>query len=136
MEDRSILLTYVHPVLGALVLAALAFAAWLAARSKNDPRVARELRARHARMAPWVAGSVLVVGVLGVLTTWLLRPKLHVGASGHFKVALALLGLVSCSTISSRWIEHTRVRAVHPWFGVAALLVAIAVFFFGLQITP
>jgi uncharacterized membrane protein YfcA len=130
------LLSYIHPVIGALVLALLAYVASLGARSINDPRNAAAWRARHARLAPWAAVAVFATGLLGLLTTWLLRPKLHVSESGHFKVVTALLGLVSASAISSRWMDHKAVRAVHPWFGVAGLLIAAAVFFFGLQITP
>ena len=130
------MLSYVHPICGALVLALLSYVASLAARSLNDPRNAASWRARHARLAPWVAAAVFATGVLGLLTTWLLRPKLHVGESGHFRVVAALLVLVSASAFSSRWMDRSTVRAVHPWFGVAAVLVAAAVFFFGLQITP
>lgn len=130
------MLSYVHPVVGTLVLALLAYVASLAARSLNDQRNAVAWRARHARFAPWAAIAVLATGLLGLLTTWLLRPKLHVGESGHFKFAAALLMLVTASAVSSRWMDRGAVRAVHPWFGVAGLLIAAALFFFGLQITP
>lgn len=130
------MLSYVHPVLGALVLALLGYVASLAARSRSDRRNSARFRALHGRLAPWVAGAVLFTGTLGVLTTWLLRPKLHLGESGHFRVAVALTLLVGASTLSSRYIDRDVVRAIHPWFGVASLLVAVAVVFFGLQITP
>jgi len=130
------MLSYVHPIVGTLVLALLAYVASLGARSLNDPRNAAAWRARHARFAPWAAVAVFATGLLGLLTTWLLRPKLHVGESGHFRVVTALLVLISASALSSRWMARATVRAVHPWFGVAGLLIAAAVFFFGLQITP
>lgn len=130
------MLSYVHPVFGALVLALLGYLASLAARSRSDRRRSREFLALHARLGPLVAFAVIGTAAAGIVTTWLLRPNLELFASGHFRVAAALLTLVSASLVSSRWMHLAAVRAVHPWFGAASLLVAVAVLFFGLQITP
>jgi hypothetical protein len=65
-----------------------------------------------------------------------LRPELELGDSQHFRLGIALLAAFSASAVSSRWMRLPAVRSIHPWFGVAGLLLAAAQIFFGLQITP
>lgn len=130
------MLTYVHPLTAALVLLFTAYVASLGIRARNDRRRAAGLLSRHARFAPWAYALLLASWVFGVATTWTLRPELDLGASHHFRVGLALVVAFTGSFISSRWIRHPAVRAIHPWFGVAGLLLAAAQVFFGLQITP
>ena len=130
------MLTYLHPLTAALVLLLTVYVASLGIRSRTDRRRARELLERHARLAPWAYGLILFSWLAGVVTTWGLRPQLELGESQHFRVGLALLVALSASVLSSRWMRSPRVRAIHPWFGVAAMLLAAAQVFFGLQIMP
>lgn len=130
------MLTYLHPLSAAAVLLLLAYVASLGIRARNDRRRARELLRRHARLAPWVYGLILVTWITGLLTTWLLRPELELAGSQHFRVGLALVAVLSASALSARWIRLPSVRAIHPWFGVLGILLAVAQIFFGLQITP
>lgn len=130
------MLTYVHPLTAALVLLMTAYVASLGIRARNDRRRARELLTRHARLAPWAYGLIVASWIVGVGTTWLLRPELELGESQHFRVGLALVAAFSASALSSRWMRLPAARSIHPWFGVAGVLLAAAQIFFGLQITP
>lgn len=130
------MLTYLHPLTAALILLFTAYVASLGIRARNDRRHAGELLRRHAQLAPWAYGLILASWVGGVVTTWLLRPELELADSQHFRVGLALVAAFSASALSSRWIRIPAVRSLHPWFGVAGMLLAAAQIFFGLQITP
>jgi hypothetical protein len=81
-------------------------------------------------------GFMLLGWVGGVGSTYLWRPDLRFAASPHFRVGLALVTALAAAALSSRWITRSWVRDVHPWFGAAAMLLAVAQVFFGLQITP
>lgn len=129
------MLAYVHPVIAALTVVLLGFVGSLGLRARNDRRRADELRARHARLAPFTYGLALVTWAGGVFSTWLLRPDLEVAGSAHFRIGVALLLTLSGGALSSRWMERAAIRALHPWFGAAAMLLAAAQVFFGLQIT-
>ncbi len=72
----------------------------------------------------------------GFLSTWLLRHDLELAASAHFRIGTALTIVLTGGALSSRWMDRAAVRAVHPWLGAAAMLLAAAQVFFGLQITP
>lgn len=130
------MLSYIHPVLAALVLSFLGYVASLAVRSRSDRRHRDELLGRHARLAPWMYAAVLASGAGGLVTTWLERPWKELATSGHFRVGVPLVLVLTASAVSSRWIDNPRVRALHPWFGVAAILLAAGQIFFGLQLLP
>jgi len=130
------MLTYLHPLTAGLVLLLLGYVASLGIRARNDRRRARELLADHARWAPYAYWLVVASWLLGVATTWGLRPELELGESQHFRVGVALVGVLSLSALSSRWLRFASVRTIHPWFGVLSVLLAVAQIFFGLQITP
>ena len=49
---------------------------------------------------------------------------------------LAILLALSAGAVTSRWMQRPQIRALHPWFGAAAMLLAAAQVFFGLQLTP
>ncbi len=129
------MLAYVHPVIAALTVVLLGYVGSLGLRVRNDRRRAHQLRARHARLAPVMYCLALVSWTGGVLSTWLLRPDLELAESAHFRIGVALVLALSGGALSSRWMERTAIRTVHPWFGAAAMLLAAAQVFFGLQIT-
>ncbi|MBI5506781.1 MAG: DUF4079 family protein [Deltaproteobacteria bacterium] len=128
------MLSYVHPLVAALVLALLGYVASLAIRSRNDRRAAPALLRQHARLAHWTYALVLATWAGGLLTMWWFRPERALAASGHFRGGVAMVVLLSASAFSSRWMESPAVRSLHPWFGATALLVAAAQVFLGLQI--
>ena len=130
------MLAYVHPVTAALIIALLAYVGSLGLRARNDRRQARVLLQRHARLAPLMYGLVLVSWLGGFLSTWLLRHDLDLAASTHFRIGGAIVVALSGGALTSRWMTRPQIRALHPWFGAAAMLLAAAQIFFGLQITP
>jgi hypothetical protein len=129
-------LAYAHPVTAALIIALLAYVGSLGLRARNDRRQARVLLQRHAWLAPLMYGLVLVSWLAGFLSTWLLRHDLDLAASTHFRIGSAIVIALSCGALTSRWMTRPQIRALHPWFGAAAMLLAAAQIFFGLQITP
>jgi len=129
-------LPYVHPVIAGLAVVLLGYVGSLGLRARGDRRRAPEYLPRHARLAWFMYGLVLVAWASGVLSTWLLRPDLQLAASVHFRCGAAIVLALSAGALTARWMQHAAVRAVHPWFGAAAMLLAAAQVFFGLQITP
>ncbi len=81
-------------------------------------------------------GLALASWAAGFVSTWLLRHDLELAQSPHFRIGVALVAALTGGALTSRWINHTLVRTIHPWFGAAAMLLAAAQVFFGLQITP
>ncbi len=130
------LLAYLHPVTAGLTLALLGYVGSLGLRARNDRRHARRLLQRHARLAPIVFCLILASWAAGFVSTWLLRRDLELGASPHLRIGTALVLALSGGALTSRWMHRAEIRAVHPWFGAAAMLLAAAQVFFGLQITP
>ena len=129
-------LSYLHPVTAGVVVALLLYVGSLGLRARSDRRRAVQHLTRHARLAPIMFALVLVGWLAGVGSTYLWRPDLRFAASPHFRIGLALVLALSSAALSSRWITRPWVRDVHPWFGAAAMLLAVAQVFFGLQITP
>ena len=130
------MVAYIHPVAAGVSVGLLAYVGSLGLRARNDRRQAARLLGRHARLAPIMYGLILASWVAGVLSTWLLRRDLEVGASAHFRVGVVLVLVLSGGALTSRWMRDATVRSLHPWFGAAAMLLAAAQVFFGLQITP
>jgi hypothetical protein len=130
------MLAYIHPIAGGVTIAFLFYVGSLGLRARNDRRRARQLLAQHARLAPWMYGLILASWVGGIGSTWLLRHDLDLGASPHLRVGVALVLVLSAGVVTSRRMRRDDVRAVHPWLGAAAMLLAAAQVFFGLQITP
>ncbi len=130
------MLVYAHPVSGAVTIALLGYVGSLALRSRSDRRRASQLLARHARLARISYGMVLAVWASGVFSTWMLRRDSAVMESGHFRVGGVLVIVLTGSALSSRWMAKSSIRAVHPWLGASAILIAAAQVFFGLQILP
>jgi hypothetical protein len=119
-----------------LILALLAYVGSLGLRARSDHRHARRYLGAHARLGPIAYALILVSWAGGILSTWLLRPDLELAASPHFRIGVALALTLSGGFLSSRRMDRAALRRLHPWFGVAAILLAAAQVFFGLQITP
>lgn len=130
------MLTYVHPLAAAAVTLLLVYVGSLGLRARSQPRRARTLLAQHARYAPAMYVLMLLTWIGGAATTWLLRPDLAVADSTHFRLGCLLVVVLSGGWVTSLKMDHAIAREAHPWFGVAALLLAAAQVFFGLQITP
>jgi hypothetical protein len=129
-------LAYIHPVSAGLTVALLSYVGSLGLRARNDRRQRQQLLARHARLAPIMYGFALASWAAGFVSTWLLRHDLELAGSAHFRIGIALVIALTGGALSSRWMTQPSIRALHPWFGAAAVLLAAAQVFFGLQITP
>jgi hypothetical protein len=129
-------LAYAHPVAAGLTVALLVYVGSLGLRARNDRRHGAHLLARHARLAPLMYGLALATWAAGILSTWLLRRDLNVATSAHFRIGMTMVVALSAGAVSARWMNRAAVRTLHPWFGAAAILLAAAQVFFGLQLTP
>lgn len=130
------MLSYLHPIFAGLTLATLAYVAALGAQIRREPRRSMAARRRHARLAPWVYGAMLASFAGGWISVETLRPESAAPTDTHFRIGLALVVLLTGSTLTAQRLRHPLARSAHPWLGVAAVLVAAAQVFFGLQIMP
>lgn len=130
------LATYIHPVVGGIVIAGLLYVASLGLRARNDRRRAAMLLDRHSRLAPVMYALALISWLGGVASTWWWRRDLELFTSAHFRIGCAMTACLTAGWFTSLLIRQPWSRSLHPWFGVAAVLLAAAQVFFGLQITP
>jgi hypothetical protein len=130
------MLPYVHPILAALTLALLAYTASLSLRARNDRRRRALWLQRHAKIAPWMFAAVAGTWLAGVAITWATRPPAELATSAHFRAGCGLVAVLAAGALSARWMNVRWVRDVHPWFGVAALLLGAVQVVFGLQLLP
>lgn len=132
----SLMLPYLHPVAAGLTLVLFGYVGSLGFRARSEPRRARQHLLRHARLAPSMFGLMLVSWLGGFLSTWRLRSDLELAASIHFRIGAFIILALFGGMLTSRGMRRPEIRAIHPWFGAAAILLAAAQIFFGLQITP
>ena len=130
------MLVYLHPVVAGLVTALLFYTGFLGLRSRSDRRHRRTLLARHAQVAPIMYGVMVVSWVGGLASTYWLRPDRDVSLSTHLQIGCAMLVCLSIGVWTSRNMRRPALRSLHPFVGAAAMLLAAAQVFFGLQITP
>ncbi len=135
MAGRVVL--YLHPVLGGAAVLLTAWTGSLGLRSRHPGRGAAGRRARHAAVAPWAYGAVLVAWASGLATVYWLRDDLDLAASGHFTTGSAMAALLTAAAILSRRIAREAwARRVHPWLGATAVLLGGLQVFLGLQLMP
>lgn len=130
------MLTYIHPISAAVVTLLLFYVGSLGLRARSQPRRAAPLLRRHARLAPRTFALMLAIWIGGIVSTWGLRPDLDLLASTHFQLGCLLVVALTGAWLTSKAGPRSLVREAHPWFGIAALLLAAAQIFFGLQIAP
>ena len=125
---------YLHPALAVPSLLCAAYAGVLGLRGRRRPH-RLELR-RHASLGPWAWGLVLASWATGLLSVDLWRSDLELAASAHFWVGTVIALLFTLSAASRRWMDRPLVRAIHPWFGAAALVLSGFQMFLGLGMMP
>jgi hypothetical protein len=81
---------------------------------------------------------VLGIWLSGLASTLWLRDDLQPGASFHFRTGTVMALLLTGSWLTARAMEQGNrpARAIHPWLGAAAALLAAAQAVTGLRITP
>lgn len=131
-------MAYVHPIFGGIVLALLVYVASLGLRLRTVRRGRAELAARHALLAPWAYGGVLLTWVAGLFSSWVLREDLETGSTFHLRIGLLVALLLTGSAITARSLGRgsTTARELHPWLGAVAALLAAAQAVTGLRIMP
>lgn len=128
---------YVHPVLGATLVAALVAVAVVGLRGRHAAPYARAARATHSRSAPWIYLAMLATGALGVGSVAWLRTDLQLGASAHGRLMAATLAAMTIAWWLSQSIQRNpTVRQVHPWVGVLATALAVTGAALGLGLLP
>ncbi len=131
-------MVYLHPLLGAAVVALLLYVGSLGIRSRGRSRARGRLLASHSRIAPLCFALVALVWAAGCLSTVFLRDDLSLAESTHFAIGTSLLAVMGAGFWTSRLALSggENAREVHVWLGVAAVLLAVAQAFTGLRITP
>lgn len=126
---------FLHPAAALLAIAWIVFVASLGLRSRE--RGGAHLRPRHARLAPSALAAMVATFGFGLLSTWLWRPDLELGAGWHFRLGLASTALLAAAAWASRRIDSDeRARRFHPLLGMLAVLAAALQVFFGLGLLP
>jgi hypothetical protein len=135
-DFMSAVVPWMHPATGLLTVMLTARAASLAFGGRRGGSRAGAKLAQHAALGEWVWWLVAGNWALGLATVWVYRPDLDPAASTHFVAGSAMLVLLTVSRLLSRRMHaDPTARAVHPWVGLAALVVAGVQVFLGLQLT-
>ena len=129
------LLAFLHPLLAILVLVFMTIVASLGLRARE--RHGTRLRLTHRRLAPYAYVLMLANLVVGLLSTWQLRPDLEVAKSAHFRLALLIVLLLTVAALLSRRIATSdTARFLHPTLGLIVLLLTAIQVFFGMALLP
>ena len=128
---------YVHPALGLVTLMLLVWLAIAGFRSRHAAPYAAASRRLHRRLGTGVAVLFLVTAVLGVASVVWLRDDLSPATTLHGIAASAGVVLLCTLYLLGRQVPRVAwVRRWHPWVGLGTLLVAGAIFVFGLGLLP
>lgn len=129
---------YLHPLLGGLAVLLLGYVAVLGFQLRTVRRGRAAIARRHARLAPLAFWLVAGNWALGAVSTLWWRTEPPFASSLHFRSGSAMLLLLAGSALSARAIDRgsARARALHPWLGAAAVLLAAAHVVAGLRIMP
>ncbi len=128
---------WIHPVVGGLAVTLLLWLGIQGARSRHRRSYAGQARVRHRRASRYVAGLVVLAACLGTASALWLRPDLRPMGSFHF-----WLGWGTCLlTLALAWSgpqvpTDPDARAVHPLFGIFALVFAALTATLGLGLLP
>jgi hypothetical protein len=130
-------MAFVHPILGALTLL---LAAWLMSRGllvRQGGKPATSARRTHKRWAWWILGLMWASLATGIGTTVLLRPDLRLGETWHLALGITVVALFSLGGLLTRaFTRDPRLRAIHPWIGIAAVLIGAAHAIAGIELLP
>ena len=130
-------MAFFHPILGAITLLA---AVWLMSRGlvvRQGGKAATPARRTHKRWAWWVLGLMWASLITGLSTTLLLRPDLELGETWHTALGITVVLLFTLGGLLTRaFTRDPRLRAIHPWIGVAAVAIGVAHAIAGIELLP
>lgn len=126
-----------HPVLGALTIA---FSVWIMARgltARQGGKSATRARRFHKRWAPWAFVAMVLSGLTGMASTVWLRPDLELGETRHLVVGWTAIGLMGAGGLLTRaFTRNPSLRSIHPWIGIAAVVLALVQGVLGIELLP
>ncbi|MBX2797482.1 MAG: DUF4079 family protein [Myxococcales bacterium] len=128
---------FVHPVIGTIVVL---YSVWIMReglvarqRSKRSHK-ARRTHKRWAWYALWGMGLAVLTGMLSTIG---LRDDIELGETWHLALGWGLLGLMALAALLTRYFTHdARLRRIHPWIGIAAVVGGIAQAIVGIELLP
>lgn len=119
-------MSYLHPLVGTLTIALLLWVGTQGLRSRHKARYAPAARRAHAKFAPAALWACIAVAIAGPVSVVLTREDLELVDSWHFWFGwLVALLMVSAWFTSRRLHQDPRFKQLHPYFGIAAMLLAI-----------
>ncbi len=130
-------MSYLHPLLGACAVLLTAFVATRGLVARQGGKPATAARRLHRRLGPWALGLMWASAILGTTSTLVLRPDLTLGETWHLAVGWAGVALMTVAALLTRqFTREPRLRSVHPWIGVVALLAALLQALTGIELLP
>lgn len=130
-------MAWLHPALGLLAVALVAWMAFSGLDSRKRRPEALEARRRHKRWTPWAAALCVLAALGGTASVVLLRPDMTLAETWHFRTGWACAALAVAAWLSSRGLHQAPARkALHPWVGILLLAAAMATAFLGIEHLP
>lgn len=131
-------MAFLHPLLGTLTVL---FSIWILSRglaARQGGKHAHKARRLHARWAWWALWGMVASLVSGLVSTVALRPELTLDDTvWHTALGFAVVGLMAVAAVLTRYFtKDPRLRAVHPWIGIAAVIGGIAQAIVGIELLP
>ncbi|MEQ1569183.1 MAG: DUF4079 family protein [Myxococcota bacterium] len=130
-------MAFLHPILGTftLLLSIVVMSRGLGARSGT--KSATGARRFHKRWAPFALGAMVLSGLTGMASTWLLRDDLTLGETWHLVVGWVAIGVMGAAGLATRaFTRSPQLRTVHPVFGVVSVVLGILQGILGIELLP
>jgi hypothetical protein len=128
---------YLHPVLGALAVAAFLWIGTQGIRSRHARSYAPKSRAFHRRYAKVALILIVLAALGGTASVAFLRDDLKLSGSLHFWLGWGVATMASTlAWTGSQLGQDPDARRIHPALGYVALAVGALTFTFGLGLLP
>jgi len=130
-------MAYVHPILGLLSVLLMCWVALNGLRSRHKARYALKARRLHHRVAPWIYLLWAITLAVGWASTTWIRSDIHAGSTKHFVAAWASLVVFGIAALLSLRVPQAPwARRIHPWFGIAGVVIALTLAALGMTLLP
>ena len=128
---------YLHPVLGALAVAALLWVGTQGIRSRHARSYAPKSRHLHRTYAKFALILIVLAAIGGTASVHFLRDDMELSRSPHFWFGWGAAVLASTlAWTGSQLTQDPDSRRIHPPLGFVALLIGTATFILGLRLLP
>jgi Protein of unknown function (DUF4079) len=126
-----------HPLFGLLTIV---FSVWVMSRglrARSGGKPASAARRAHRRWAPWAFAAMVAAAVSGSASTVWLRPDLTLGETWHLAVGWSAVAVMGVAGLLTRaFTRRPSLRAVHPWLGIVAVVLALVQGLLGIELLP